>query len=88
MKKVGHWEVTNVSSFNFKDSNTQKFTGKFRVILNHNLPMAKKIEQFAIDPVSFHLHKKRNFVNKLKWEESELKKKVHEQEMMDKILKL
>lgn len=74
MAKVGHFEVTDIPNYDQRQTNFKKLNGDFKLVLNHELPMAKKIEQFAIDPVSFHLHKQRNFVHKL-----ELEKKRHQE---------
>lgn len=41
--------------------------------------MAKRIEQFAVDPVSFHLHKQRNFVHKIKQEQKRQNKIMQEE---------
>ena len=54
-----------------RDSNAEayecreKLKGQFRLLLNHQLPMPKKIEKFGADPVVFYLHKARNFIRKL-----------------------
>jgi len=45
--------------------NQEKMKGKFKLMINHRLPMPLKIEKYANDPVAFYLHKKRNFINKL-----------------------
>ena len=65
MSEIGKFEVTDVPNYDQRSSNIIKLNGNFKLMLNHNLPMPKKIEQYAIDPVSFHLHKQRNFVHKL-----------------------
>ena len=61
--------VTNVPTYMSKKASKEKFKGNFSLTINHDLPMALKIGQYAKDPVSFHLHKKRNFIWKLKSEE-------------------
>jgi hypothetical protein len=45
--------------------NKEKFKGDFKLLINHKLPMHKKIERFGNEPVVFYLHKKRNFINKI-----------------------
>ena len=62
IENVGFFDVTDVPNHNQIEANSKKLLGDFNLILNHKLPMAKKIEQFAIDPVSFYLYKQRNFV--------------------------
>ena len=43
----------------------EKFKGNFGLLINVDLPMGKKIEKYAADPVVFYLHKNRNFIKKL-----------------------
>lgn len=45
--------------------NKAKFKGDFKLLINHDLPMHKKIERFGNEPVVFYLHKKRNFIKKI-----------------------
>jgi hypothetical protein len=64
--------------------------GRFNLKINHNLPMAKKIEKYANEEVAFHLHKNRNFINKLNSskKEYEARKKIEnalKMKMMDVI---
>jgi hypothetical protein len=65
LETVGKYEVTDIPNYDQKKTNIRKLKGNFNLTLNHRLPMPKKIEQFAVDPVSFHLHKQRNFINKI-----------------------
>ena len=59
-------EITNKArAFEDASANQEKLKGRFNLRLNHGLPMAKKIEKYANEPVAFHLHKNRNFINKL-----------------------
>lgn len=39
--------------------------GRFKVIINKNLAMKKRIQSFSNDPVIYYLHKNRNFISKL-----------------------
>jgi len=48
--------------------------GRFSLRLNHNLPMGMKIERYAHEEVAFYLHKKRNFITKIKEEKKEYEK--------------
>lgn len=45
-----------------KHNNKEKLKGKFRLLINHELPMHKKIERYGTEPVAFYLHKQRNFI--------------------------
>jgi len=45
--------------------NREKLKGNFKLLINADLPMGKKIEKYASDPVVFYLHKNRNFIKKL-----------------------
>ena len=45
--------------------NKEKLKGNFKLLINVDLPMNKKIEKYASDPVAFYLHKDRNFIKKL-----------------------
>ena len=38
-------------------TNKEKFKGHFDLLVNSDLPMNKKIEKYAHDPVVFYLHK-------------------------------
>eukprot|EP00347_Sterkiella_histriomuscorum_P015162 403358083 len=46
-------------------SNYEKLKGRFRLRMNPNLPMNKKIETYANEKLTFYLHKNRNFIHKL-----------------------
>ena len=48
-----------------RKANIEKLKGQFRLKINHNLSMPKKIEKYAEEPIVFYLHKKRNFIKKL-----------------------
>lgn len=43
----------------------EKLKGRFDLRLNHNLPMDTKINMFSNEDVIFHLHKNRNFIEKI-----------------------
>mmetsp|Transcript_26064 Transcript_26064/g.32547 ORF Transcript_26064/g.32547 Transcript_26064/m.32547 type:complete len:148 (-) Transcript_26064:1852-2295(-) len=45
--------------------NYEKMRGRFKVIINKNLAMKKRIQSFSNDPVIYYLHKNRNFIRKL-----------------------
>lgn len=45
--------------------NHEKMKGRFRVTINKNLEMKKRIQSFSNDPVCYYLHKNRNFLRKL-----------------------
>jgi hypothetical protein len=45
--------------------NKEKLKGAFKLSINHDLPMHKKIERYGAEPVVFYLHKNRNFIRKL-----------------------
>ena len=45
--------------------NHEKMKGRFKVTINKNLQMKKKIQSFSNDPVVYYLHKNRNFMRKL-----------------------
>lgn len=40
--------------------------GRYEVNLSDKIPLKSKIIKFAFEPVAFHLHKKRDFLNRLK----------------------
>ena len=44
MAKVGHFEVTDVPNHDQRECNFKKLTGDFNLVMNHQLPMSKKIE--------------------------------------------
>jgi hypothetical protein len=48
-----------------KNDNKAKLNGAFKLLINHKLPMHKKIERYGTEPVVFYLHKQRNFIRKL-----------------------
>lgn len=48
-----------------KHENAEKLKGAFKLLINHELPMHKKIERYGTEPVAFYLHKQRNFIKKL-----------------------
>lgn len=39
--------------------------GRFKVSVNKDLKMEKRIQSFSNDPVVYYLHKNRNFLRKL-----------------------
>ena len=39
--------------------------GRFKININKNLEMKKRIQSFSNDPVAYYLHKNRNFIRKL-----------------------
>ena len=45
--------------------NHEKMKGRFKVNINKNLVMKKRIQSFSNDPVCYYLHKNRNFLRKL-----------------------
>lgn len=45
--------------------NYEKMRGRFKVIINKNLEMKKRIQSFSNDPCAYYLHKNRNFIRKL-----------------------
>lgn len=45
--------------------NYEKMRGRFKVNINKNLDMKKRIQTFSNDPVAYYLHKNRNFIRKL-----------------------
>ena len=70
-------------------ANYEKLKGRFRLRINHDLPMSKKIETYANEKVAFYLHKNRNFIHKLEhsMKEIEVQKKHKEdfEKEMEKI---
>ena len=42
-----------------------KLNGKFELLINNNLSIKKKYEQYALEPLVYHLYKKRMFFHKL-----------------------
>lgn len=40
--------------------------GRYEVNLSNKIPLSNKIVKFAFEPVAFHLHKKRDFLDRLK----------------------
>ena len=44
----------------------EKMRGRFKININKNLEMPKRIQSFSNDPVAYYLHKNRNFISKLK----------------------
>ena len=53
--------------------NYEKMRGAFKVTINKNLCMDKKIQSFSNDPVIYYLHKNRNFIRKLQPDRTEEK---------------
>ena len=51
--------------------NREKLKGAFKLSINHDLPMPKKIERYCAEPVVFYLHKNRNFIRKLQLSKEE-----------------
>ena len=88
LDKICNFEVTDVRNMQASESNIKKLKGDFRLQLNHRLSMPKKIEQFAVDPVSFYLHKQRNFVRKIDEQMADLKYKEIQDEQDEKLRKL
>ena len=73
--KEGETKDSNAEAY----ENREKLKGQFRLLLNHQLPMHKKIEKFGGDPVVFYLHKARNFIRKIevsKVESDRLKEEI------------
>lgn len=68
-------------------SNYEKLKGRFKLRMNPNLPMSKKIETFANEKVAFYLHKNRNFIHKLDTtiKELEKEKKINEELEREKV---
>ncbi len=60
--------------------NYEKMRGRFKVTINKNLEMKKRIQSFSNDPVIYYLHKNRNFIRKLQpvKEEASIGEKVEE----------
>ena len=46
--------------------NYEKMRGRFKIVINKNMEMKKRIQSFSNDPVAYYLHKNRNFIRKLK----------------------
>ena len=42
-----------------------KLQGRYDLMINKGLPFNKKIQKFAADPHAFHLHKRRDFCERL-----------------------
>ena len=59
--------------------------GRFRVIINKNLAMKKRIQSFSNDPVIYYLHKNRNFIRKLQPPREEKSTFENVMELADKI---
>lgn len=45
--------------------NNEKLKGKYMLKIKEQLPPPMRINQFANEPVAFHLHKKRDFFKRL-----------------------
>lgn len=43
----------------------EKLSGRFNLLINEDLPINKKYEQFAQEPICFFLYKKRQFFHRL-----------------------
>lgn len=43
----------------------EKLKGKFKLNINKKLERRIKIEKYANEPISFYLHKNRNFLRKI-----------------------
>lgn len=56
------------------EQNKEKLKGAFKLSINHDLPMPKKIERYGAEPVVFYLHKNRNFIRKLELSKEEAEK--------------
>ena len=77
--KEGETRDSNAEAY----ENREKLKGAFRLLLNHQLPMPKKIEKFGADPVVFYLHKARNFIRKLEVSKIESEQRKEEQRLKD-----
>ena len=51
--------------------NYEKMKGRFKVKINKNLVMKKQVQSLANDPVSYYLHKNRQFIRKLQQKSEE-----------------
>ena len=67
--------VESIDKGALSSSNKEKFKGAFKLKINHDLPMHKKIERYGGEPVVFYLHKNRNFIRKLKLSKEALDEK-------------
>ena len=65
--------------------NYEKMKGRFKVIINKNLAMKKRIQSFSNDPVIYYLHKNRNFIRKLQPPREEKSTYENVMELADKI---
>ena len=43
----------------------EKLKGKFKLMINKKLDRSTKIQKYANEPISFYLHKNRNFLRKI-----------------------
>ena len=50
---------------NNQDNFKAKLEGKFKLMINSQMPMVTKIQKYAMEPLAFHLHKKRDFLERL-----------------------
>lgn len=87
-------EVLNksIAMENEAEINKEKLKGRFIIHLNSKVPMKQQIEKYANEPVAFHLHKTRNFFERLKTnlahvtsseKVEKLREKVHKQTLAD-----
>ena len=66
MQPVADPNIKSVGGHNgAMHDNKEKLKGAFKLLINHELPMHKKIERYGTEPVAFYLHKQRNFIKKL-----------------------
>lgn len=68
-------------------ANYEKLKGRFKLKINHNLPMNKKIETYANEKIAFHLHKNRNFLHKIKTSMLERDRDRHLREELEREMK-
>ena len=59
-------DITKKELFGQKDKiNAEKMKGRFKVVINKNLQMKKRIQSLGNDPVVYYMHQNRNFIRKL-----------------------
>lgn len=80
-------ELTNKAAlFDDAQANKEKLKGKFSLRLNKNLTLAQQIERYAAEDIVFHLHKNRNFVEKITGQLKEEEKNKKEAAVWQKML--
>lgn len=67
MRYFGYTELTDKSALMRNEKiNQDKLKGKFILNIKEDLPSPMRIEQFANDQIAFYLHKRGDFLERIK----------------------